>query len=108
MGKYRAPTFLNRKILGQETVDDVDAGLERARALAAAVAKRSPTAVAAFKAGALACLGRAPLERREIEARAYEHCLAHGEAAIGREHFKTIREGGDAPWGPLKTYVPED
>jgi len=92
--------------LVQESVADLDAGLERARALAAAVAKRSPTAIATFKAAALAAVGRPPEERRELEARAYEHCLASGDAAIGRDNFKTIRAGGDVPWGPLTPFEP--
>mgnify|MGYP001954846409 CR=1 FL=1 len=69
-------------------------------------ASPSPTAVAAFKAAALATPGRPPEERAEIEARAYEHCLDSGEAAIGREHFSTLREGGEVPWGPRKPFEP--
>lgn len=94
--------------LVQEQAADVDAGLDRARALAEMVARRSPTAVAAFKAGALAAVGRPPAERQEIEARAYEHCLGAGDAAIGRAHFKAIIGGGSAPWGPLRPYAADD
>jgi len=94
--------------LVQEKVADVDAGLARARELAALVARRSPTAVAAYKAAALASVGRLPAARREIEARAYEHCLASGDAAIGREHFAAIRDGGEVPWGPLAPFDPEE
>jgi enoyl-CoA hydratase/carnithine racemase len=86
--------------LVQEVAADLDAGLERARALAALVARRSPTAVAAFKAGVLASIGAGP-ERVEIEARAYERCLYQGEAAIGRAHFKAATAGEAVPWGPL-------
>lgn len=93
--------------LVQEIADDVDAGLERARALAAMVARRSPTAVAAFKAAALGAVGRPSAARIELEARAYEHCLFGGEAAIGRAHFKAIIGGGEAPWGPSKPFAPE-
>ncbi len=92
--------------LVQEVVEDVDAGLARARALAARVARNSPTAVAAFKAGCLAALGLAGPERQEIEARAYEHCLDAGEAAIGRENFAQIRAGEPVPGGPLTPFSP--
>ncbi len=92
--------------LVQEIADDVDAGLERARALAALAGKRSPTAVAAFKAAALAAVGRPAGERAEIEARAYEHCLFGGEAAVGRANFKAILKGESAPWGPLEPFDP--
>ncbi|MCB9766534.1 MAG: enoyl-CoA hydratase/isomerase family protein [Alphaproteobacteria bacterium] len=88
----------------QERADSVDAGLERARALAARVARNSPTAVAAFKAAALGSVGLSPLARSELEARAYEHCLDAGEAAIGRAHFSEIRSGGEVPWGPRKPF----
>ena len=93
--------------LVQEVVEDVDAGLERARALAARVARNSPTAVATFKAACLAALGLPGPERQEIEARAYEHCLDSGEAAIGRENFAKVRAGEPVPWGPLKPLSPE-
>ena len=84
----------------QEVVEDVDAGLERARSLADQVGRKSPTAVVAFKRALLAGLGLPSDERREIEARAYEHCLDTGQAAIGRENFSAIRSGEDVPWGP--------
>lgn len=92
--------------LVQELVDSVEEGMERARALAARVARNSPTAVASFKAAALATVGRPPTERMEIEARAYEHCLDSGEAAIGRAHFKEIRAGAEVPWGARKGFEP--
>jgi len=92
--------------LVQEVVPDVDAGLERARALAARVARNSPTAVAAFKRACLAALGLPGPARQEVEARAYEHCLDSGEAAIGREHFAAIRRGEAPPWGPLRGFEP--
>ncbi|MCB9528134.1 MAG: enoyl-CoA hydratase/isomerase family protein [Myxococcales bacterium] len=90
--------------LVQELQPDHGAGLARARALADATAKRSPTAVAAFKAAALAAVGRPAAERQAIEAAAYEHCLFGGEAAIGRAHFKAIITGEGAPWGPLRVF----
>lgn len=93
--------------LMQEIASDLERGLERARELGAMVARKSPTAVAAFKAAALAAIGRLPEARREIEARAYEHCLATGEAAIGRAHFKQILDGDAAPWGPLVGFEAE-
>jgi len=85
--------------LVQERVGDLGTGLKRARALAAQVARRSPTAVAAFKLGVLSSTGVAPELREEEEARAYEHCVDCGEAAIGREHFDALVRGGMAPWG---------
>ncbi len=91
----------------QEIAPTVEAGLERARVLVNRVARNSPTAVAAFKAACLAGLGRPGPERQEIEARAYEHCLDAGEAAIGRANFKQIRAGETPPWGPLKRFEPE-
>ena len=103
-GERISPEEALRVGLVQEVVEDVDAGLERARALAALVAKKSPTAIAAFKAAALGSVGLGPDQRMELEARAYEHCLDSGEAAIGREHFANIRQGEPVPWGPRKLF----
>lgn len=80
------------------------AGLTRARALAALVAKRSPTALAAFKAGVLHAVGRPEDERREGEARAYEQCVASGDAAVGRGAFDAIRAGHAPGWGPRRRW----
>lgn len=85
--------------LAQERTRDVDTGLARARQLAAQVALRSPTAVAAFKLAVLASVGLSMQPREETEARAYEHCLDSGEAAIGRANFDAIRQGARPPWG---------
>jgi enoyl-CoA hydratase/carnithine racemase len=88
--------------LAQERTTDVDTGLARAVALARLAAKRSPTAIAAFKRGVLHSIGTpafGPHSRREVEARAYEWCVESGEAAIGRAHFDTVLEGGTPPWG---------
>ncbi|HHO51123.1 MAG TPA: enoyl-CoA hydratase/isomerase family protein [Deltaproteobacteria bacterium] len=92
--------------LVQERAPTVDAGLQRALELAAVVMRRSPTAVAAFKEGVLAAVGRAPDERSAIEARAYERCVDRGEAGIGRAHFKEILSGETPPWSPKK--LPEE
>ncbi len=92
--------------LVDEQVESVDAGLARAAALAALVKRRSPTAVAAFKAAALAAVGRAPEERSGLEASAYEHCVDAGEAAVGRAHFNEIVGGGSAPWGAFRPWRP--
>lgn len=92
--------------LVQERCGDVAAGLQRARALADLVAQRSPTAVAAFKSGVLACVGRDPELREEEEARAYEHCVDSGDAAIGRAHFEAIRTGESVPWKPRASWHP--
>lgn len=84
--------------LVQERLPDVGAGLERARALAARVVTRSPTAVAAFKRAVLTAIGKEGVLRSEEEARAYEHCVDSGDAAVGRRHFDEIRQGGSPPW----------
>jgi len=86
--------------LVHEAVDDQEGGLARAAALASRVARRSPTAVAAFKAGVLSAVGRR--NREHLEDRAYATCLASGEAQIGRENFKAIRSGEPVPWGPRR------
>lgn len=92
--------------LVQEVVDTVELGLERARELAALVARKSPTAVAAFKAAALGAVGLDADARAELEARAYEVCLDSGEAAIGRENFAAILSGAEVPWGPRRLFRP--
>lgn len=88
--------------LVQARAPDLEAGLARARALCHLVAKRSPTAVAAFKQAVLRSVGQPDDWRQENEARAYEHCIESGDAAIGRAHFDTIRQGGPVPWGPRR------
>lgn len=93
--------------LADELVVDLAAGLARADALADKVRRRSPTAVAAFKAATLAAIGKAPAERAEIEAAAYEHCADSGEAAIGRAFFNAIISGqAPPPWGGFKPWSP--
>jgi enoyl-CoA hydratase/carnithine racemase len=86
--------------LVQERSTDVAAGLDRARALAARVAKRSPTALAAFKRGVLAAIGANAADRTELEAVAYERCVDVGDAAIGRAGFAAIRAGEPVTWSP--------
>lgn len=86
--------------LVQELVESVDAGLERAQALAERLCKRSPTAVAAFKRGLLAGLGQPEPVRLDAERRAYEHTVDSGQAAIGRASFAAIRKGDAPDWGP--------
>lgn len=85
--------------LAQESHASTEAALDRARALAAAAATRSPTANAAFKTALLASQGLGYAARAELEAEAYEHCVDTGEAAIGRARFG----GKEAlPWGPRR------
>jgi enoyl-CoA hydratase/carnithine racemase len=86
--------------LAQELVADLDAGLERARALSDQLRRRSPTAVAAFKRALLATSGEDETARLERERAAYEVCVDSGEAAIGRSNFAAIRAGETPPWGP--------
>ena len=76
--------------LVQETVADFSLGFERAASLCNMVSKKSPSALAAFKRGVLESLGEPAHVRVEHEARAYEHCVESGEAAIGRASFQTI------------------
>jgi enoyl-CoA hydratase/carnithine racemase len=90
--------------LVDELAASLDAGLDRARAMAAMVAKRSPTAVAAYKTAALHAFGLAEEDRRVIEAAAYEHCVDTGEAAIGRASFAKITAGEEVAWGPYKPW----
>ncbi|MEZ4318025.1 MAG: enoyl-CoA hydratase/isomerase family protein [Myxococcota bacterium] len=86
--------------LVQEQVADVDAGLARARALAEAVATKSPTAIAAFKRAVLASIGADPDVRIANEEAAYAVCVDSGEAAIGRAAFSAILAGERPDWGP--------
>lgn len=88
--------------LVQEAAPSLLAGLERADALAARVLRNSPTAVAAFKRAVLDAVGQPAVARSEQEARAYEHCVDTGQAAIGRASFKAIRGGERPEWGPLQ------
>ena len=86
-----------------ELATDADAAMVRARALAELAARRSPTAVGAFKQGVLASLSMEEGERAELEARAYELCVDSGDAAIGRENFKAITAGEAVQWGPKRS-----
>lgn len=86
--------------LCQERADSLEVGLERARALAIATARHSPTAVAAFKRGLLASVGLDASARLEVEARAYEACVDNGDAAVGRGAFKAITAGQAVQWPP--------
>lgn len=88
--------------LAQEEASDLEAGLSRALELARLVARKSPTALAAFKRGLLDALGLEPEARAEVEALAYERCVDAGEAAIGRRDFGLIRRGERPHWGPKK------
>ena len=105
-GERIGPDEALRVGIVQEVVDTVDEGLARAKEMARLVSRNSPTAVAAFKRGALASVGSAASSRQEIEALAYEHCLDSGEAQIGRENFKAIRAGENVSWGPLQEFKP--
>ena len=88
--------------LVDELVEDNEAAQARAVALAEMAARRSPTAVAAFKRGVLASLSMSEAERTALEACAYEHCVDAGEAAIGRANFKAIVAGEPVAWGPRR------
>lgn len=92
--------------LVDERAAHLEAGLARAEAMATRMASRSPTAAAAFKAAVLASIGRPPEDRRETEARAYEHCVATGEAAVGRANFAAITAGETPAWGRFERFLP--
>lgn len=92
--------------LVDELAPSLDEAFARAEALARRAATRSPSAMAAFKAAALASIGETGAVREDIEARAYEHCVATGEAAIGRANFAAITAGEGAPWGPFAPWQP--
>ena len=92
--------------LVQEVCPDIDAALARAQRLVEATTRRSPTALAAFKAAVLAGVGLSMPERQSVEAAAYEHCVDSGEAAVGRANFDAILKGRPASWGPLKRWMP--
>lgn len=102
------PQEAERIGLVQEVAKTPEAAFARAQKLAGLVARRSPTAVAAYKYGVLACVGLDPKDRPDIEAQAYEHAVNTGQAAIGREHFSDIREGRVPPWGPRVPWGGED
>jgi enoyl-CoA hydratase/carnithine racemase len=88
--------------LVDELSESHESGMTRALQLAERIARRSPTAVSAYKTAALKALGRPPAERQEIEAQAYELCVDSGDAAIGRANFKAITSGEAVQWGPRK------
>lgn len=94
--------------LVDELASDLEAGLARANALAARVATRSPTAVAAFKRAVLGGIGKDTDIRQEVEAQSYEHCADSGEAAVGRAHFAEIAAGTgfQAPWAEYREWKP--
>ena len=85
--------------LVQELKDNIDSALERALYLSNLISKKSPTALAAFKRGLLNALGQDAELRSELEAKAYEHCVNSGEAAIGRRDFHLIKSGQSPQWG---------
>ena len=72
------------------------------------VAKKSPTAVAAFKAAMLAGLGQPESVRLNAERQAYELTVRVGDAATGRAHFAAIRDGKAPPWAPRARWLFEN
>ncbi|NCG17780.1 MAG: hypothetical protein GWP91_02040 [Rhodobacterales bacterium] len=98
-GERILPEEAQRIGLIQESMSTTEQAMERARSLARRAAKNSPTAMAAFKSGVLASVGADPADRSATEVAAYEHCVETGQAAIGRTHFKDIRNGITPPWG---------
>lgn len=74
--------------------------LAEARRLGRDLARRSPTAMAAFKAAVRGGRGATPEQRRRWEDHAYAHCVATGEAERGRSQFDAVRAGEPVRWGP--------
>lgn len=103
VGESVGATEAARIGLVQEVVADVDAGLVRVQAMAEALRRRSPTAVAAYKQGLLDGLGQPEAVRLARESEAYELTVDTGEAAIGRASFAAIRSGETPEWGPRRT-----
>lgn len=89
-----------------ELVPDLTQGIERIEAMATALSRRSPTAIAAFKRAVLAGLGQGHARRLELENQAYQHCVASGQAALGRAAFAQILKGEAPVWGPRKPQNP--
>ena len=94
--------------LVQELTDQFDTAFERASKLCALVGRKSPSALAAFKAATLGAVGLDEANRIENEAKAYEHCVDAGEAAIGRRSFQIVRSGGTPDWGKRRLKKPID
>lgn len=92
--------------LVDELLASREEAFDRARSLAARAATRSPTAIGAYKAAVLAADGLDAAARAEVEARAYEHCVESGEAAIGRAAFAAATEGKPVSWGAFRRWSP--
>lgn len=90
--------------LTQENYENWYDGMRRAYELAALTAKKSPTAIAAFKSALLASRGVSSEKRAELESKAYEHCVASGDAAIGRANFKKIIANEPVQWSPYQPF----
>ena len=84
--------------LVQRNIPDQEAGLALAKKMAQSVFRRSPRAVAAFKAAVQAGIGQELEVRVQLEREAYEGLVAGGDAAVGRASFSLIREGKTPPW----------
>ena len=90
--------------LVHERCDSAEDAMDRALALVRRAMGRSPTAVAAYKVAVRAGLGLSSSERDALEGRAYEHCVATGEAAHGRQAFEALARGELVGWGPRKPF----
>jgi hypothetical protein len=44
--------------------------------------------------------------REAVEARAYEHCVDSGDAAIGRANFAALTAGAPVPWAAYTPWKP--
>lgn len=88
--------------LVQERATDLEHAIARVHTLADLVRKRSPTAIAAYKAALIDGRGRPEEQRLALEREAYEQTIACGDAAIGRASFAAIRNGETPAWSPRR------
>jgi enoyl-CoA hydratase/carnithine racemase len=99
LGEHLAADEAARIGLVQELVPNLEEGLDRARVISLALARRSPTAIARFKRALLDGIGQPAEVRLQLESEAYEYCVSSGEAAVGRSAFSQIRRGETPSWG---------
>lgn len=107
-GEQIGSTEAARIGLVQEESTDYTAGFNRLLELCKLANRRSPSALSAFKSALLAARGLTGPERLGLEARAYEHCVDSGDAAVGRAHFKDIIQGEIPPWSPFQSFSATD
>lgn len=90
--------------LTQEFHQHAEDAFKRALMLCDMVNRKSPSAIAAFKTALLQSRGLNSTDRQELEAQAYEHCVASGDAAIGRHNFAKINQGEAIEWADFRPF----